>query len=403
MLPLKLSLRILLLLACFTASGAFAQTPLQSPPFTRDELVRVVKEKNAARLESLLGGLHQEFERKFREDDEIERTAHRVFRTFYTHHQSWDAPTKEWRDAHPKSYAAALSRGIYLLAVAWDERGRKTFDKLTGKQIDGMRRNANLAAEELQRAVSLSKHPVLAYSYLIEYEMLTGSTERAKRWYDKAVALDPKTYYPRREYMLALRPQWGGTVEQMEVLFNDYRSQKPSQWRADCLEATLIDQRFYRQPGYESDPKFLELAARGAKLCPNGDRYLRVGYIQSTMGKPQEAIVSNREAVRLDGNDYARSNLGKLLLDHGDVKEGIEICRELSNRNFASAMHCMSYAYRFGKGVVKDDKIAVDWLQKGAAGGDKRSMRDLAGFYERGEIVEKNAARAEELRRMAQE
>jgi TPR repeat protein len=401
MLRLETSLRMWSLLVCFATSCAFAQVAPQSLQLTRDELVRAVKEKNSARLESLLSGFHLEFERKFREDDEIERSTHRLFRAFYTHDRGWDAPTKEWRDAYPKSYAAALSRGIYLLAVAWDERGRKTFDKLSGKQVDGMRRNADLASEELQRALALSKHPVLAYSYLIEYEMLTGSTERARRWYEKAIALDPKTYYPQREYMLALRPQWGGTFERMERVFNDYRLQKPAQWRSDCLEATLIDQRFYRRT-QEQQQKNLELAQRGAKLCPNGDRYLRVGYIQSTMGLSRDAIASYREAVRLDGNDYARSNLGKLLLEQGDAKEGFEICREASGRGVVSATHCMAYAYRFGKGVAKDDKVAVEWLQKGVAGGDRRSMRDLAGFYERGEIVERNPARAEELRRLAQ-
>jgi len=84
----------------------------------------------------------------------------------------------EWVSAYPKSYAARLARGMYLISDAWRKRGSKFSHETTDEQIRSFVEQVKRAASDLQISIGLYSRPVESYRYLIQISMGLGRTGR---------------------------------------------------------------------------------------------------------------------------------------------------------------------------------------------------------------------------------
>ncbi len=75
--------------------------------------------------------------------------------------------------------------------------------------------------------------------------------------------------------------------------------------------------------------------------------------------------------------------------------------RAAAKRGSSSAMHNIGKHYAEGKGVGKNNAVAVDWYRRSAAAGNANGMTSLGWMYENGFSVAKNPQKAAELYRSA--
>ena len=382
-------------IALATLSAAVAAAPL-----TRSETWRLLNERQFATLEEALTEVQRDYERLHKTDADAERRLSRAFRVFYFADQSTAPIYDAWVKASPRSYAASLARGEFLTALAWKRRGTELSNKLSPDQWAQVNRVAAMAVDELTRSLRLTAMPVLSYEFLIELSSITGKPDM-ETLLASAQRLDPTTYYPSRAYLAALRPQWGGSMEAMEAYVARYRELDPPRWKSDCLEAMVVDQQTWgeRKP---DPPTHLSWLSRAIELCPRADRYQARGYFHQTQKQLAAAEKDYREALRLDGgSQWVRATLGMLLVQQGDAKEGVELCREAARADEPNAMQCMAFAYKQGRGVPADPAEVVRWLERSASVGQVAGMNDLAGYYWRGEGVPTNKDKAVGLWRKA--
>jgi len=85
------------------------------------------------------------------------------FRMFYKTDQDMSSTLSAWVSAMPKSYAAHLSRGIYLDSRGVRARGDGRASETTAKQFAELRAYQEKAIKELDKSFSLTKKPLLSH------------------------------------------------------------------------------------------------------------------------------------------------------------------------------------------------------------------------------------------------
>ena len=94
------------------------------------------------------------------------------------------------------------------------------------------------------------------------------------------------------------------------------------------------------------------------------------------------------------GNDFSGYALGKLLLEHEYITEGVEQMERAAAHGNQYAQYRMGKLCLAGEGVAKNMGRALEWLKKSAAQGNQYAQYMLGKLYLLGEGVEKDREKA---------
>jgi len=78
----------------------------------------------------------------------------------------------------------------------------------------------------------------------------------------------------------------------------------------------------------------------------------------------------------------------------GDYSKAIEVWRPLAEKGDATAQYRLGAMYGEGRGVVRDDKVALMWFQRAADQGDANAQYNVGASYAAGLGVAQNDAEA---------
>jgi tetratricopeptide (TPR) repeat protein len=127
-----------------------------------------------------------------------------------------------WVAASPRSFTGYAARGAERIAsirgeksLACDPNGRRRLS-------DRERENLSLARSDLERAAELRPGLVVAYTLSMRTFIEEGHAAPSELL-ERAVAVCAACRSPREEYMLGLRPAWGGSREAMEAFVRGVR------------------------------------------------------------------------------------------------------------------------------------------------------------------------------------
>ena len=138
----------------------------------------------------------------------------------------------QWTKAHPGSYAANLSYGIFNFAMALAWRGEKGSRDTHPEKLANMRSYLAKAEQSLERSLPLTGKPLVTYTLLIQISRYVDAASRAGYWLDQAIESDPRCVEPRRAFMTTLLPSWGGSYEQMQKFAAETKNNFPQIGRA---------------------------------------------------------------------------------------------------------------------------------------------------------------------------
>lgn len=178
----------------------------------------------------------------FEEGKITEEQLHQLFSTFCICDESICAPLDEYVLRYPSSYSARLAHGIFYVEYGWSKRSYAFANELSEGQIHGFVNCLNLAQESLTVSLGLTRKPILSYVQLLIIAMGLGEEKFVeKNLYHQALESGPKSVLIRKQYLRNLRPQWGGSLEEMQNF--SARSRHEALSTADYLE--LIASKYF--------------------------------------------------------------------------------------------------------------------------------------------------------------
>lgn len=116
-------------------------------------------------------------------------------------------------------WEAKYVRGCYEIDLAWKARGTEFANKVTAAGWEGFEQHLTAANKLLHEAWKLNPSHPEAATAMIKVAMggCAGKNETTRLWFKRAVAAQVD-YLPAYDaYMWAIRPRWGGSIEEMHA------------------------------------------------------------------------------------------------------------------------------------------------------------------------------------------
>jgi Domain of unknown function (DUF4034) len=180
----------------------------------------------------------------------------------------------EWVSKFPNSYVAKTIRGNYYADLADITRGELSAAKTTEKQFSEMRKFHQLALNDLQDSVKLTKAPLQSHLRLLSIGTSASNDVLKNENYLKALAISPSNMLLHEQALYSLQPRWGGSHSAMQdyilKVSPELSSKKDQQILDSLIKADiaygLISSEKYVE-SYALHNEVLELTTPSLYLC----------------------------------------------------------------------------------------------------------------------------------------
>jgi Domain of unknown function (DUF4034)/Sel1 repeat len=374
-----------------------AAAPLDETRFDQKLALQLWQKESVDELNKLMEG----YQAQFVAEPGYERAMSYLFAVFDDESEGKDAFMEAWIKKYPKSYSAHIVRGVVFQRRAWSARGGDFAYKVSDDEFREMAALLPTARASLTAAIKLSSRPNEAYAQLIDLAMLDGGRREADRLLGEANQRFPNNYYPNRTYMKHLRPQWNGSIEEMNAFRAAYTKRGVETWKTNCMEALVLDQKVWKTTMAFADEKSLRDEA--ITLCPTAIRYVQRAHLYRKANNERAEATDLENALTINpGNSYALSRVGMKKLIARDAS-GYALCRAAALNNSGPGYRCVAFAMSHGLGVTRDPNNAIAHLKRAATRLDNGAINDFATYYAEGTWVPKNESKALQLTVIAAE
>ena len=140
-----------------------------------------------------------------------------AYQAFATEDERWELLLNEWVTKSPDNYQPYIARAKYYYTKGWKFRGSEWASETDPKQFDLMNEQFDLAIKDIETSQKLEPQSMIGYSIAINIAKTRGDRSQAKQTLEKALQINPLTYWVRVAYMESLLPQWGGSFDDMQL------------------------------------------------------------------------------------------------------------------------------------------------------------------------------------------
>lgn len=375
----KSALRMLCVAAAFWAGAPHARLP------DPEELVALLRAQKYAELDARVGAYQAAYEA----NTDAEWALIVAIGAFERIEPELEPLHGAWIQSQPKSYVARLARAAHWYQRAWASRGERNMDKTAPERAAMMQRYFDQCAADLKASAALSKRAQLSHRYLISVGMARGMRQQVNEGHVAALRADPEAYASRRAYLNALRPQWGGSIQEMSRVLGAAESAPQTPKMAlvvKHLRASILGYRALQAERNREYPVALNFYAEGLAQIEDPILLANRGALLRRLKRDDEALRDFDRAIALDPNS-------------GDAYERRGVLYELRKRNkeavrdytraavygetYATSRLGLIYLYG-GSGVQVNDMQALRWLKLGAEYGDDSAQATLGYMYASG-------------------
>jgi len=270
-------------------------------------------------------------------DTYLERTYKRGQHGFLTWAFSWtfqnDAPetlqtATKWVDEDPQSGYARAARGMHYVAAAYSARGGEFVRDTPSEKLDRMHDFADKAKSDLEESLRLNPRVIAAYHGLLRIAQLTGDDELRKSSVKQALALDPADQWVYDDWMDAVEPKWGGSMQEMQRVADasaSHAGSNPLLSRARGRPLCYVAQQTTCEQCEPADHlKVLEMYRESAAFGPSACFLKGAGEAAENAGELDAALRYYSQGIRLLGNDDLRVRRADLLHRFGRTDLALE-------------------------------------------------------------------------------
>ena len=292
--------------------GEFASYEL--PPIEQVHLIRLLRARDFATLESLLQTYFDEFSKDVRYEGKVIG----AFNVFGFEKNILDE-VEEWSEQFPDSYFARVAKGKIYYDLAWKARGNKYSSETFEVQFKDMNYYFDLAEHELKDALEGNSKLSSAYCLLVYMAAASSRKEEKNRWYKEGIKQIPYSYNIRGCYVEKLRPIWGGSYEEMENFIERSLIHKDNNPRLLLLSSFIP---YYKAGAYRRDKEYeksileitksINYVKRWYNYYRRAKSYIDVGEYELALADINSALEARPDAfgpLRKEG--YILTELGR--------------------------------------------------------------------------------------------
>ncbi len=181
-----------------------------------------------------------------------------LFKVFKNTHPAVDALTADWLAAEPQNPYALTARGWYLSGLSFALRGGRFAANTRPEALRSFRDLQLQAATLFNAAIALNPDLLAASDGVLATAASTQRLDAIPAEIDRVMMRHPNPYSLRKA-MQSLAPQWGGRVEQIDLLCDRYAPMitvppgyTPKICWIDSVYAGGVSQHDVRQAAYEA-------------------------------------------------------------------------------------------------------------------------------------------------------
>lgn len=200
---------------------------------------------------------------------------------------------QKWVETMPDSGWAHLTRGLFLVQRAYQERGDRVASETPDGRFERMEDYLSDASDELEIAAQHLPRCALCIGGQLNVNLLRGERRHNRELIDQALGYDLNIWRPVYAYYTSLYPQWGGSEAEMQAFAREVGLRIPELGKR--LEAL-----FYWQRG------------------------LNYGYA----GRSAEQIESFRLAADTFPSDEVLKSLAGAYMEQGDFEAAIPVLEQ---------------------------------------------------------------------------
>ncbi len=141
---------------------------------------------------------------------------------------------QEWATKSPRSFAAHLALGDYLIHQGWITRGEGLADTVSESRAQRMTTFFNHGREEVEAALRLNPRVTPAYALLIRAGRNDLDPAGIAAIAQRGLKQVPASFLIRVAYTEALLPRWGGSHDAMDDFANDHSSTQHRTREYEC-------------------------------------------------------------------------------------------------------------------------------------------------------------------------
>ena len=300
----------------------------------------------------------------------------------------------KWVAEYPASYAARLARGYYLMSLGYVARGTEFAYKTPRARFDDMRVLFRDALSDLQASLKLDSKPTLSFGSMITMSRADHGLGDKDDYLLQAVALDAKVYTARIAYLYSIRPEWGGSHEEMQAFISQ---SEPSLLPHQVAKLKRVLEDSEARAALESAQSVADYDAVLAK-APSAHGFVSRGRAYARINQHQKALEDFNRALELDPEDNccAHTNRAYSFIMTGATGKAMpDLIFAAEERDDHWAAQQLALMYGFGRyGMKADPAVAKRWCERAAKQGDPWSMYCMGGLYYAGMAVKPDAVLA---------
>jgi len=309
-----------------------------------------------------------------------------------------------WVAQYPNSYCARLARGYYLMSLGWVARGSAYAAETPPARFADMQALFKDAMADLETSLKLDPKPTLSYGTMISISRSYRGLGDKDDYLAQALALDDKVYTARLSYLYSIRPEWGGSVEQMQAFIGESERSLLAHQVAK-FQRVLDDAKSRAElesvRGLLKERQFEDALRRyDASLASNPSAYgfVERGRAYARMNQHQKALADFERALQIDPEDNccAHANRAYSYMMTGATAKALpDLEFAAVERDDHWAAQQLAVMYGFGRyGMKQDHAVAKRWCERAGKQGDPWAMYCMGGLHYAGASVPRNAALA---------
>ena len=321
-------------------------------------------------------------EKAFTDGTLSERQFGRKFAPLYEAPAELEPTFNDWIATSSQPVLARIARGSFYLTHGWRARGDKFMSQTSSQKIERMTTYFNQSKTDFDAVLAQKPDCSLCYGPLVSIAGALGERKHKTEMFQKAIKLNPKSYWAVTAYFSFLSPKWGGAPNEAQEFLQWFRKNYPNNPAIPVIEADLLIDKVDDYAARGEHQSAQPLVQRALALDPLHPRaWTMQSWILDKANDFPGALSAAENAIKNGADDdWTLAHHASLLFKLGRIEEGIQAFEQAVDGPIAFRAGLQALVGNVGK-QKPDYPRTWEYCQRGMQAGLPEAFACTGTFY----------------------